>query len=173
MNHSSAVSNHKDPFWFWKNPREIIPLLECQRVLKTVLKDTIQTENKHITLLHSLSAASPCCTMVWRMKEVTAASMTSPLTPPWARRIRRREISISWIRVYSYKQLPSQQWQRQLLLRYITSFVGCYLLNYACSVFCSDQLSPSFQFSLALCQSLDLVVAPIPLVPHLEWIFAG
>ena len=51
MNHSSAVSNHKDQFWFWKYPREIIPLLEGQRVLKTVLKDTIQTENKHPALI--------------------------------------------------------------------------------------------------------------------------
>ena len=33
VNHSSAISNHKDPFRFWKYPSEIIPLLECQRVL--------------------------------------------------------------------------------------------------------------------------------------------
>ena len=36
------------------------------------------------TLLQSLSAAGPCSTIVWRIKEVTAESMTWLVMPPWA-----------------------------------------------------------------------------------------
>ena len=39
-----------------------------------------------ITLLQSLSAGSPCWTMACSIKELTAESMTSLLTPPWVRR---------------------------------------------------------------------------------------
>ena len=58
--------------------------------------------------------------------------------------------------------LYSQHRQRQLCSGFITSFDYCYLLNYACSVFCSvysswiwnfnfvlEPVSPSFWFSLS------------------------
>ena len=68
-----------------------------------------------------------------------------PLAP--ARRIRRREkliLSLQGYRTFMnepvFSQLLSQDRQGQLWSGYITSIVSFYLLNYACSVFCSDQL---------------------------------
>ena len=51
------------------------------------MNPSLRNEQKYLmicTLLHNLSAAGPCSTMVWRMKEVTAASMTWEVMPPWA-----------------------------------------------------------------------------------------
>ena len=51
----------------------------------------------------------------------------------WARRIRRREETVSRTFIFADAKI---EW-----IGYITSFDSCWLLNYACWVFCSDQLN--------------------------------
>ena len=64
------------------------------------------------------------------MKEVTAASMTSPLTPPWARRIRRREQPFLSLKGYGnmFALNYAQQTRTKTAVEWIRHFlfVSCY-----------------------------------------------
>ena len=62
----------------------------------------------------------------------------------------QEDMELLCLHVTSFLELPSYHKQRWLWSGNITSFVGCSLLKYAWSVFCSDQLKLKNKVSLSL-----------------------